>query len=138
MLPRIDLSLTARWLLAGWLAAVVLFRGAPTVDIDFARLFWSPETGWFDRPLWQSLRDVVWNAEIALFAVAVIACGIGVAKRRAVLGMGASVWGYIAALFLIGPVLLVNAWLKSYSGRARPASITEFGGNRLFSRRVIS
>ncbi|MFT3688115.1 phosphatase PAP2 family protein [Paenirhodobacter sp.] len=135
MLPRIDLSLTGRWLLAGWLAAGVLFWGAPSVDLDIARLFWRDGAGFtlIDRPLWDFLRNALWNAEIVVFAVALVAWIRAGLKGRDVLGMGARAWGFVAGLFLLAPGLLANGWLKSHSGRARPADIIEFGGDRLFT-----
>lgn len=135
MLPRIDLSLTGRWLLAGWLAAIVLFRGAPSVDLDIARLFWLPGEGFdlIDRPLWEFLRNALWNVEIVVFFIALVAWAMCPIKGRDVLGMGTRAWGFVTGLFLLAPVLLVNGWLKTYSGRARPSNVIEFGGDKLFS-----
>lgn len=135
MLPRIDLSLTGRWLLAGWLAAVMLFRGAPSVDLDISRLFWRAGEGFnlIDRPLWELLRDILWDAEIVVFVVALVALLRAALIGRDVLGMGRRAWGFIFGLFLLAPGLLVNGWLKSYSGRARPANVVDFGGDKLFS-----
>lgn len=135
MLPRIDLTLTARWLIAGWLAAVALFRGAPSVDTDIAGLFWSPEAGFgrIDRPLWDFLRNLLWDLEILLFIVAAAAFLRAFAKGRAVMGLGVRAWGFIAGVFLLAPGLLVNGWLKMHSGRARPAHVAEFGGDRQFT-----
>jgi len=34
---------------------------------------------------------------------------------------------------LLGPVIIVNGWLKSFTGRARPFQTTDFGGDKSFS-----
>lgn len=45
-------------------------------------------------------------------------------------------WFVLLALAL-GPGLLVNSLLKEYSGRARPSTITEFGGTQRFTRAFV-
>lgn len=135
MLPPLDLTLCARWLLAGWLAAVALFTGVPSVDLSISRLFWNPDTGFalVDRASWSWLRHSLWNIEILVVCLAAVGCVIGIVQRRLFLGLPARVWGYVVALFLLVPVLAVNGGFKSFSGRARPAEVVEFGGDRVFT-----
>jgi len=40
---------------------------------------------------------------------------------------------YVFATLALGPGLVVNTLIKDHSGRARPVTITEFGGERRFS-----
>lgn len=134
-MPKIDLQLTGRWLLAGWLAAFALFRGVPSVDLAIAQWFWREGTGFFmlDNALWEWLRQRIWDASILLLLVSLYALVRAVLTGRWVLGLAASVWGYLVVLFVAGPGVVVNGWLKMYSGRARPANVTEFGGTQLFT-----
>ncbi len=134
-MPRLDLSLTGRWLLAGWFAAVMLFRGAPSVDLAISGLFWHAGSG-FDvitNPLWEWLRQRLWDLALIVLAVAIVAGLRAFAKGRSVWGLPARAWGFVVALYVLGPGLIVNGFLKAYSGRARPAFVTEFGGTRLFT-----
>lgn len=134
-MPRIDLQLTGRWLLAGWLVAFALFRGAPSVDLAIAHWFWREGTGFFmlDNALWEWLRQRLWDASILLLLFALYALARAVLTGRSVIGLTAAVWGYLVAFFVTGPGVVVNGWLKAYSGRARPANVTEFGGAHAFT-----
>ena len=46
----------------------------------------------------------------------------------------ARLWGFVVALYVLGPGLIVNALLKSYWGRARPAAV--FEGEARFTEAV--
>jgi len=134
-MPRIDLPLSGRWLIAGWLAALALFRGAPSVDLLISGLFWRAGGG-FDvigNPLWEWLRQRLWEASLLLMVFAAIAAVSGWVKGRRVAGIGARVWAFLFTLYLIGPGLVVNLWLKAHSGRARPADVMQFGGTHSFT-----
>ena len=121
-----------------WSAAFVLTLGIfvlwPQLDIMVSRVFWTPRAGfWLGRVTeLQALRTVVWNASIAMF-LASIGFFLAALVRKPVFGIGARVWGYIALLYLLGPILLVNGLLKSFWGRARPADVVEFGGSQQFT-----
>ena len=134
-MPGIDLQMTGRWLLAGWLVAIALFRGAPSVDLLVSGLFWRADAGFavVGNPMWEWLRQRIWDGAIVLFLFAGFAMLRGWARGRAVAGLRAGVWGYLFTLFLLAPGLVVNGWLKAQSGRARPATVTEFGGDKLFT-----
>ena len=134
-MPKIDYQMTGRWLIAGWLAAIALFRGAPSVDLDISRLFWRAGAGFtlVGNPLWEFLRQRIWDAALLLLLFAVIALIRALISGRAVLGIPARVWGFVVALYVLAPGIVVNLWLKSSSGRARPASVQEFGGSKLFT-----
>lgn len=134
-MPRLDLSLTGRWLLAGWIAAVALFCGAPSVDLAISGLFWHAGAG-FDvitNPLWEWLRQRLWDLALIVLVVAIVAMVRAFAKGRNVCGLPSRAWGFVVTLYLLGPGLIVNGVLKAYSGRARPAFVTEFGGTKLFT-----
>ncbi|PTV94232.1 PAP2 superfamily protein [Rhodobacter aestuarii] len=144
-MPKLDLIRWGYWLTFGWLFSIVLFRHFPGVDPAITGLFYVPGAGF---PLGENaalnlLREVVWNAAIAVF----LASGVAwwwVARRRSLWGRGFgggklaglsnAGWRAIFATFLLGPGLIVNAWLKSFSGRARPANTELFGGTHQFTR----
>lgn len=134
-LPRIDFLKTGLALVLGWVVALVLFRGWPGIDLAVSGLFWSPGAGFgvLQSPLWEALRNGLWDLEIAL-AVAAFALMVAAWMRgRAVAGLPVRATGFIVALFALGPGVLVNALFKTFAGRARPATVTEFGGDRLFT-----
>ncbi|AOZ70281.1 hypothetical protein LPB142_13905 [Rhodobacter xanthinilyticus] len=132
-MPQIDLTMTGRWLLAGWLGAVALFLGAPSVDLAISGLFWDQGWALSDRWVWEFLRQRVWDVSILLFLASPFALWRALARRRAVLGLPARAWGFLFTLYLLVPGLLVNGYLKAHSGRARPGDVAEFGGAHLFS-----
>lgn len=134
-MPKIDLQLTGRWLIAGWLAAFALFRGAPSVDLALVHLFWREGAGFYmlDNALWEWLRQRIWDVSILLFLFSAYATVRGVLTGRRVAGLATVVWGYLFALFIAAPGVVVNGWLKMHSGRARPANVSEFGGAHEFT-----
>lgn len=122
-----------------WLVAVVVtlavFGLAPQVDLavtgwfhDPARGFWMAEGG-----VAEALRLVVWYGAELLAIVAAIGLTFGLVRHRDALGLPAQVWGFVLALFVAGPGVIVNLILKEHWGRARPDTVTAFGGERLFS-----
>lgn len=134
-MPNLDYQMTGRWLLAGWLAAVMLFVGAPSVDLAISGLFFRPGEGFtvIGNPFWEFLRQRIWGVSVALLLLSLWAFWRAAQGGRAVLGLRARVWGYVIALYLAAPVLIVNLFLKAQSGRARPAYVEAFGGERQFT-----
>lgn len=134
-MPPIDYQMTGRWLLAGWLAAVMLFVGAPSVDLAISGLFFRAGAGFtvIGNPFWEFLRQRIWDVAIIVFLFSIFAAWRAAQRGQPVLGLRARIWGYVAALYLVAPILLVNLFLKAHSGRARPANVQEFGGERLFT-----
>lgn len=107
--PGIDLAVTGLFYRAG--------QGFPVTDLV-----------WIDR-----LRRAIWGASILLVLVALLALGLALLRRAAVLRLEARDWGFILALYALGPGLLVETLLKGNWGRARPADVVEFGGSRIFT-----
>ncbi len=134
-MPPIDYQMTGRWLLAGWLAAVMLFVGAPSVDLAISGLFFRAGEGFtvVGTPLWEFLRQRIWDVSILLLLFSIFAAWRSAQRAQPVLGLPARVWGYVTTLYLVAPVLIVNLFLKAQSGRARPANVEAFGGTRLFT-----
>lgn len=118
-------------------AAVAVFALAPGVDIGAARLLSDPSQS-FPFPLREWSPIVILNVSVPYIATAVV-IGLGLALLAWVLPVPGNwrirplVIGYIALSLAVGPGLITNAVLKEYSGRARPAQVTEFGGPKKFT-----
>ncbi len=128
-------SLLRFWPLMLLVALQLLFWRVPAIDLAVSGAVWDPLRGFFLR----DLAPVQWS--YALF------------RDLPYLLVPLLVWLYLASLWwggrgerslrrrllflflvlAIGPGLVVNEVYKKSSGRARPATVTEFGGERLFT-----
>ncbi|MEZ7812149.1 MAG: phosphatase PAP2 family protein [Paracoccaceae bacterium] len=125
-----------------WWLKVVLFLGCavavifglwPEVDLTLSRLFYRPGAGFWvdDWTLVESMRMALWRLSIVM---ALAAFGVTLFGRsEGWLGAPKRVWTYVAALYLMGPGLLVDRILKQYWGRARPSTVSDFGGTAEFT-----
>jgi lipid A 4'-phosphatase len=115
-------------------ALVLLIFGLfPSLDLRSSGEFYNGSVFAVDKVEWISqLRYAVWDASIAMPLVALVLWLLTLLLKRSII-LGPRVWGYILLLFLLGPGLLVNAGFKAYWGRARPYSVTDFGGTLSFS-----
>lgn len=84
------------------------------------------------NPLIESLRRGLRATTEIAPAVALVVLGLTLWLRRPLM-LKAREWGFVLALFLLGPGLLVNGVLKSYWGRARPTEVIDFGGTAQFT-----
>jgi lipid A 4'-phosphatase len=120
-----------------WLVSVlltlVIFGLWPQVDLTVSGWFHDPARGFplGDLRWVEGMRLALWYAAELLAIVAGI--GLAVAMWRPAPGLPARVWGFVLALFVVGPGIAVNGILKEHWGRARPDAVTAFGGDRLFS-----
>lgn len=122
-------------LLALAAAVFAVFGLWPGIDLWISGLFFSGEGG-FDRFAgggWNLLRLALWRLSEALLLVSVLAFlgGLVIPVRKLV--DGRRLWLFIVALYLLGPGLLVDGVLKPFWGRARPATVAEFGGSLSFT-----
>lgn len=133
----LDPDLRRLWLVLGLVTALAaLTLGLfPAIDIGASALFFQEGSGfWIDA--WQvsaTLRFTIWYSSLALLVVALLGLVLAILRRAPALGIPARVWGFILALYIIAPGLIVNVGLKSYWGRARPANVVEFGGTKSFT-----
>lgn len=81
----------------------------------------------------QTLRTQFWNLSLVMAWTALGAVLAGYFLRWRVLGVALRDWNIILWGFLLGPGLVVNAILKTFSGRARPQDVLEFGGEKLYT-----
>ncbi len=123
--------MTAR-LLAAFLALVALFLLLPGLDLWTSRIF--SRGGTFPlagSDALETVRNAIWSAStlVALGGLALWLIWLPLGRAAQV---PARLWAWIVALYVLGPGLLVNALLKEYWGRARPAHV--FAGDAEFSR----
>jgi lipid A 4'-phosphatase len=124
--------------LASQILGCILFSFAvfaiwPAIDLHAARVFHDPATGFVidGHPLTEALRLTVWNLAILLCLAATFGTILGAAGRSVLLPTRA--WGFILALYILGPGVMVEMLTKPLWGRVRPGQIAEFGGTLQFS-----
>ncbi|MDB5665447.1 phosphatase PAP2 family protein [Cypionkella sp.] len=117
-------------LLVGLIGLTLLIFGLwPGIDLTISGYF-HDATGF---PLRQNhwlefLRNQIWNASLVVFFVAAVLLCLSLWRKT-----DGWFWGYIVAVFVMGPGLAVNRGFKSHWGRARPTQVTEFGGSAQFT-----
>lgn len=116
------------------IAVFALFAAWPQLDLATAAA--AQRDGRFvadQGGLVQALRMTMWNLSLALVLAAVLALSLAhhFAWPRRLLPVRQ--WNVIFWSFLLGPGLLVNALLKTYSGRPRPVDTDLFGGAHPFA-----
>jgi lipid A 4'-phosphatase len=119
------------------MAAVVfiVFGIWPGLDLGVSGLFFASNTGFdgFASGIWNELRLAIWRVSEIVLALSILAY---LAQRIApfpLLRATRHLSGFAAALYLLGPGLLVDVLLKPLWGRARPAQVTDFGGSLAFT-----
>jgi lipid A 4'-phosphatase len=122
-------------LIAAIAVTFVLFALFPSVDLWVAGLFYDDQVGFAltDVAVTDAFRRVIWSLTEVTAFLALAAVSAGLIVGRPILRMQTRTWTFVVLTFLLGPGLLVNAILKRYWGRARPADIIEFGGSSLFT-----
>jgi membrane-associated PAP2 superfamily phosphatase len=131
---RVDHRKAAYGLALGFALTFSVFFFWPELDLYTSELFYREGTRFWlsDVEAVQFLRETVWNLSIAAFLLAIVALVLAAVKRP-IAGFGVRPATFVFLLYLLGPILLVNAVLKNHWGRARPGSIVEFGGTREFT-----
>lgn len=107
----------------------------PSLDLGASALFFRPGEGfWIDTlPAIGPARYALWYASLLLIVVSALGLAVAGVRQAPAFGMPARVWGFILALYLLAPGLIVNLGLKAHWGRARPANVAEFGGPSAFT-----
>lgn len=122
--------MTGRFL-ALFIALAAIFLLFPGIDLWFSGLFLDgqrfPLVG---SGAVEGVRNGFWSASILtlLTALGLWFAGLTLGRKAKV---PARLWGWVVALYVLGPGLLVNGILKEYWGRARPAQV--FTGDAEFS-----
>ena len=119
--------MTRLWFMA-LVASCVIFTLVPQVDTAFSSLFY--RNGGFSGTgsnVLEAVRQSIWTASICVGLFALVGALVAIV-RGSFLGSTYRLWNIIVAVYILGPGIAANLVLKSYWGRARPSSITEFGG----------
>ncbi|PKQ03959.1 MAG: phosphoesterase [Alphaproteobacteria bacterium HGW-Alphaproteobacteria-10] len=130
-MPQIRHGRAASALAVAFVLTTVLFLGAPGLDLWASSLFFDPPGGGFwlqEDPAAKAVRSLVWNLSIVALLVALVGLCGGLLLRRPIGGVPTRAWGFILALYVLAPGIIVNLILKAYWGRARPSDVVEFGG----------
>lgn len=117
------------WAVTTALCALV-FLLAPGIDLRVSGLFHA-EGGGFPLADWgpaMTLRSLVWTASEMVMVMALAGLVLARVIDRPALWLPARLWGMILAVYVIGPGLIANVWLKSHWGRPRPDTTEAFGG----------
>lgn len=126
-----------------WIALFVFFRSTPSADVALSSLFCVGHAAdatacdvFPARDHWLTgiFRPLFYWAPIG--ALAVMAGDVAMQYVRNGWTDRDRIRGEVLAIaaYLVGPILIVNAWLKTYSGRPRPIDVTLFGGDLSFVR----
>jgi len=107
----------------------------PGLDLWVSGLFFSAESGFdgFASGSWNQLRLAIWRLSELVLALSILAYLLQRLAPFPLLRATRRLSGFTAALYLLGPGLLVDVLLKPLWGRARPAQVTEFGGSLAFT-----
>lgn len=117
-------------LLIGLIGLTLLVFGLwPGIDLAVSGYF-HDATGFPIRQnaVVEFIRNQIWNGTLVMTFVAMVLLAMSYWRKT-----DGWFWGYILAVFVAGPGLVVNQGFKAFWGRARPTQITEFGGEAHFS-----
>ena len=112
-----------------------LMLALPRIDLASSALFYTPGVGFamdgqhWERVVYHSVEWLMVAVNLALVALWLL----NRIARRTVLGVTGRKLALLLCLLAMLPGLLVNQILKENWGRARPAQVTEFGGERRFT-----
>lgn len=124
-----------------WMSFIVLsfiFIFFPQIDITLSAPFYNGENFYLKGSLYE--RFFYNSVKILLILFTVGSFGIYIynrIKKKNLLGIDSRVIIYIVLVLSIAPGLIVNATLKDHWGRARPAQIVQFGGDKEFTPAFI-
>ena len=132
---------TAALLSLAWIVLFYLFHRSPSIDIAFSSMFCISDgpdgsvcSVFPAREHWLTgtFRPIFYWAPIA--ALVIMAVDLALQYARHGWTNSDRMRGEILAIaaYLIGPILIVNGWLKAYSGRPRPIDVSIFGGDLHF------
>lgn len=113
----------------------ILFSVFPEIDLIISRLFYDPQNGFFLR---RNPVIVLLYESIEVFVpVVIFFCVVGMIavriRKKKIFGLGYAGMMYLLITLAMGPGLLINGILKEFWGRARPATVEEFGGKLIFT-----
>lgn len=126
------------WFVAVAAPVCLLLVVFPQIDLAVSGWFYDAASGRFaSRATLEGLRDAL-HWPVWLAGAGVLLSLLARAWRgRYSFGLGRSAIAYLLLTALLGPVLLANVVLKDQWGRARPAQIEAFGGDKRFTPALV-
>ncbi|MFN3076169.1 MAG: phosphatase PAP2 family protein [Alphaproteobacteria bacterium] len=120
------------WWLLGLVAVFTLFPG---IDLAVSGWFYVAGEGfpWRWSPVTEFVRRTLPPILLGGLTLVTILWLAGVVLRRPRFGIRGRIVAFLLSSMAVGPGLIVNTVFKDHWGRARPASILEFGGKSLFT-----
>jgi lipid A 4'-phosphatase len=116
------------WRIALFLVAFLLTMGTlilfPGIDLGTSRLFYAPGAG-FSHASWLESVHAHLGWLVGAITIGSLALLFVPGRRRAAV--------FLLLSLALGPGLLVNTVFKDHWGRARPAQLVQFGGDKRFS-----
>ncbi len=121
-------------LAAAGVASALLFTLFPQIDLWVSGQF-ADQTGFAanQNTALQLFREIIWNLSLLICLFAAIMWGLTALRRPADQRIGSHVWGFVVLTYVLAPGVMANVILKDNWGRARPRSVTEFGGTMEFT-----
>jgi lipid A 4'-phosphatase len=115
----------------------LLFMSIPEIDLWFSGLFFLPGEGFFfDNASSKTfLPFIAWTTAIFINGAILLLVVNWLRERRVAkrLLLDNRKIIFLVLTLALGPGLLVNVFLKSHWGRARPSEVSTFGGRQSFS-----
>ncbi len=127
-------------------AAAIVFSVFPAIDLQVSALFFDqahriwPQAGPTSTEWARNvLNGVAWGIFAGAVAVSLATIVLPLIRRKGQPAWSAGIHAivFICLCYAIGPGLLTNAGLKNHWGRARPNTVVEFGGKRLFTPALV-
>lgn len=124
---------------AGAALAAVLFLSIPGIDLLASALFVDSHGHFVGRRqfLVEHTRDAIMWLPYAVGGFCLAGLLMARLRSGAWLSLRFSQWLFLAVCLVVGPGLIANVVLKDHWGRARPAQIVEYGGEKTFSPPLI-
>ncbi|HUZ73664.1 MAG TPA: phosphatase PAP2 family protein [Stellaceae bacterium] len=120
--------------LAGFLVICGGLVLLPAIDLAASRLFYTPAdrffaSGWLPFRIAHALPPYLMTAAI----IAAVAILVAAWRGRPIRGLDHRAGLFLLVALAVGPGLIVNTLFKDHWGRARPAQIVAFGGDKRFT-----
>lgn len=120
--------------LVSLIIVMAVFAAAPWLDLWVSALFYDPERGfWRAQSTVHVMTGVVLRRGFELTTLMALLILLAALLLRLRLKTGWRVWAFVVGTVGLGPLLIVNGIFKAYSGRARPADVAAFGGDKAFT-----
>ena len=112
------------------LATIALFNIYPLLDIEITSYFalGNRRFVFLDIGIIEQLRSLTMGIYVSWYVAIIFALIVSMTRKMKIAGFAARDWFYVVMCSAIGPAILANLVFKTYSGRARPRNIEEFGG----------